>query len=592
MNMNRLKIFISLILLTALCSCEDIFENKTVNEWSDEEIWRIPELAEGVLMQAYSAIPRRADNFDGDFLDAATDNAVTNAWSSAVYAVGGGGISTINNRLGNWSECLSQIQTINEFLEKGLSDELQYDRTSEENDRQIKERLEGEAYFLRAWWGFMLLQRHGGRTADGSVLGYPISTSFVRPEQAMDKTNYRRDTYEACVDQIVEDCDRAAFLLPEKYTGSSSIVGVTKLGRGDATAAKALKSRVMLYAASPAFQPDDIVAIRGMGQFEILNRSEYERKWELAAHCADQLLQSSGFGDFYALKATDIASAGNKTPSEFIFRTYHNDYEMEGRHFPPFYYGSARNVPSQNLVDAFPTKDGFPISDSRSAYDAMKPFEAERDKRFLLNVYYHGRTFGDGDPIDVATGGKDAGDFNEKGTRTGYYLAKFMANKSGMLNPLATNNQIHYYPLIRKAEIFLNYAEAANEAWGPYEKGEGCKYTAYEVIKTIREKSGGITDVTYLNEMAADKDTFRRLIQNERRLELAFENHWFFDIRRWLLPLNQEIRGCVVTRENGGETFGAKTVERRAMDDIKYYYLPIPLDETLKSENMINNIGW
>lgn len=590
--MDKLKILTLLISLTALCSCEDIFENKTVNEWSDEEVWRIPELAEGVLMQAYSAIPRRADNFGGDFLDAATDNAVTNAWASAVYKVGGGGISAVDNPLSNWSECLSQIQTINEFLEKGLTDQLLYDRTSEENDRQIKRRLEGEACFLRAWWGFMLLQRHGGRTADGSVLGYPISTEFVTPEQAMDKTDYRRDTYEACIEQIVEDCDRAASLLPDKYTGSNSIVGVTKLGRGDATAAKALKSRALLYAASPAFQSGDIIAIGSMGQFEILNRSEYERKWERAALCADQLLRTSGFGDFYGLKATDIASAGNKTPAEFIFRTYHNDNEMEGRHFPPFYYGSGRNVPSQNLVDEFPTKDGFPITDKRSSYDKDQPFKAERDNRFRLNIYFHGRVFGDGDPINVAADGKDAENFNEKGTRTGYYLAKFMANRSGMLEPLAKSSQIHYYPLIRKAEVFLNYAEAANEAWGPHGKGEECKYTAYEVIRSIRQKSGGITDVTYLDEMAANRDSFRQLIQHERRLELAFENHWFFDIRRWLLPLNQEVRGIVVTRKNGVDTFEEKTVEKRRMDDIRYYYLPIPYKEILKSDEMVNNIGW
>ena len=578
--------------LLALCSCESMFENKIVNEWSDEEVWRIPELAEGVLLQAYSEIPRRVDNFDGDFLDAATDNAVTNKWSSDVYIVGNGGLSANDNRIGNWSVCLSQIQTINEFLEKGLTDNLLYDRTNEENDLQIKKRLEGEAYFLRAWWGFALLQRHGGRTSDGSVLGYPISTSFVTPEQALDKTDYHRDTYEACVDRIVEDCDMAASLLPEKYTGNSSVVGVTKLGRGDATAAKALKSRVLLYAASPAFQSKEVVDIRDMGQFEVLDQAEYERKWEIAAKCADELIQSSGFGAFYGLKATDIASAGNKTPSEFIFRTYHNDNEMEKRHFPPFYYGSARNVPSQNLVDAFPTKDGFPISDSRSSYDESRPFDSQRDNRFQLNIYYQGRKFGDGDKIDVVSGGKDAEDFNEFGTRTGYYLAKFMANKSAMLTPLANNNQIHYYPLLRKAEVFLNYAEAANEAWGPKEKGDGCKYTAYEVIKMIREKSGGITDVTYLDEMAASKDLFRQLIQNERRLELAFENHWFFDIRRWLLPLNQEVQGCVVTRENGVETFSRKTVERRVMDDIKYYYIPIPHSEVLKSGKMVNNIGW
>lgn len=267
---------------------------------------------------------------------------------------------------------------------------------------------------------------------------------------------------------------------------------------------------------------------------------------------------------------------------------------MEKRHYPPFYKGSAQTTPSQNLVDAFPAKNGFPVTDSRSKFNPNDPFAVARDNRFEMNVYYQGRKFAtNSGNIDVVYGGKDSESFHRNASRTGYYLAKFMSKKDNMLVPTQSLSSIHYYPILRKAEVFLNFAEASNEAWGPYVKGPGCKYSAYEVIKEIRKASGGITDLTYLNEMASDKDSFRKLIQNERRIELAFENHRFFDIRRWLLPLNEGIRGITVTRDADSQlSYKEKQVEIRNMNDIRYYYLPIPYGELLKNKNLVNNMGW
>lgn len=117
---------------------------------------------------------------------------------------------------------------------------------------------------------------------------------------------------------------------------------------------------------------------------------------------------------------------------------------------------------------------------------------------------------------------------NVNATRTGYYLAKFMNTVADFLKPLEEQDSRHYNPMLRKAEVWLNFAEASNEAFGPKVVGPGCTKSAYDVIKIIREKSGGITDVTYLDEMAASKETFRTLIQNERRIEFAFENQRFW----------------------------------------------------------------
>lgn len=592
--MKFLRIMIIPVISVLAMSCEDVLDTKPINEWDDGKVWNIPELAEGVLVQAYSAISGTPDNFDGNFLDAATDNAVTNSYTSGVYKVGIGGITKADNPISNWNDCYTQMQHIHLFLEKGLRDDLLYDRVNPAVDAAIKKRLEGEALFLRAWWGFELLQRYGGRSSAGEALGYPIVTHFITDEEGRNPSVFKRNTYQECVKQIVEDCDSAMKRLPPVYAGDDGIVGRTKIGRATANAAAVLKSKVALYGASPAFQKSSVVTLNGMGDYTVANQNTYQKQWEYAALVSDTVLQSEGFGDFTALTATNLADAPTVTPADFVFRKYFDTNGMEGRHFPPFYRGSAQTVPSQNLVDAFPASDGYPIGRSGGVYNPERPYE-NRDKRLDLNVYYQGRTFGKNDTkIDVVSGGKDSESFHKDATRTGYYLAKFMSTKKDMLAPIQKLVSIHYYPLLRKSEVFLNFAEASNEAWGPKVKGPKCKYSAYDVVKLIRQKSGGIPKVDkYLDEVAGDKELFRQLIQNERRLELAFENHRYFDMRRWFLPLNEDVKGVTVTKDaQGTPLYTEKTVEERNLNDVRYYYLPIPHGEILKNPNLENNMGW
>ncbi|MCD7970292.1 MAG: RagB/SusD family nutrient uptake outer membrane protein [Alistipes sp.] len=587
------KIIIPILAALFCFSCEDTLETKTVNEWDEDYVWRIPELAEGVLLQAYSSLPRVPDSFDNNFLDVATDNAVTNAFSSNVYLAGAGGISAQNNPLSNWENCFVQLQRINIFMERGLTDEMLYNRVDSVQNANIKQRLEGEAYYLRAYWSFMLLQRHGGRADDGSALGYPILKHFIDTQEGKDLASLKRNTYEECVASILEDLDSAIVRLPEKYTGSDNVVGVTRLGRGDASAAGALKSRVTLYAASPAYQPSSVVDITGMGWFTVKDQEAYRLKWERAALVADSLLDTSGYENFYGMKPTDIAGAGATTPAEFLFRIYFNTNGMESRHSPPYYHGAATTVPSHNLARAYPCRNGFPTDDPRSGYDSGDPYSEDRDERFNWVLFHHGSNYGS-DEIDVVYGGKDSRSYSLDATRTGYYLSKFLANTGNMLTPTQTSTAIHYYPMLRRAEVFLNYAEAANEAWGPHGTGPGCRFSAYEVIRDVRAASAGITDTQYLDEVAAQgKDAFRTLVQNERRLEFAFENHRFYDMRRWLLPLDETVTGIEVTRDAAGNlSFSEFDVEDRRLDDIRYYYLPIPHSEILKSPGMVNNTGW
>jgi hypothetical protein len=161
-----------------------------------------------------------------------------------------------------------------------------------------------------------------------------------------------------------------------------------------------------------------------------------------------------------------------------------------------------------------------------------------------------------------------------------------------MLNPILKSSAIHYNPILRKAEVFLSFAEASNEAWGPKVKGPGCLFSAYDIIKEVRLKSGGITDVTYLDEMAFSKDNFRKLILNERRLEFAFENQRYFDLRRCLLPLNENIMGVEITLDqNNLPVYIEKVIEPRKYE-VKHYFSPLPFNELQKNKYLVNNQGW
>lgn len=594
------------LLLGTLSGCSDMFDEKTSNEWDTDMVWSNSDFARGVLDKAYVSIPNRPDNYDGNFLDAATDNALTNKYGSSIYKLGSGNYSSVSYPINNWGLCYQMFQYINTFLENGLTENTDYNPVDEEQDAKMKSRLKGEAYFLRAFWGFELLKMYGGKTESGEALGYPISLHFITEEEAERPQDFKRNTYQECADQIMADCDVAIELLPIQYTGDDPISGKKDAGRATKLAALALKSKVSLYAASPAYQSDDCVSLDGMGMFTIKNSDEYEAHWMKAIEIADQILKMSQFKDGYTkLENKYLADCTDAvTPPEFLFRFFHSSKELETRHFPPFYFGDAANVPTQNLVDAYPSKSGYPITDKRSLYSEDTPYEG-RDDRFYRTIYFHGQKFGkNGKPIDVAEGGRDSYTFNRNASRTGYYLAKFLSTNDNILSPTTGTNVQHYYPLLRKAEIFLNFAEASNEVFGPRIKGtyhdaEGntvtCKYSAYDIIKMIRKNSAGITDVTYLDEVADQgKDAFRKLIQNERRLELVFENHRFYDIRRWLLPFDNEIKGVSVTKnEDGKYDYNMGTIiEKRKFDDIRSYYMPIPYGECVKNPNLVNNVGW
>lgn len=580
-----------IILMFGFISCNEDLDVKTDSSFGDNLTWSLPDKAEGVLMQSYAAIMAQPDGWAGNnFLDVATDNAVTNDFSSGLYQLTSGGITAQNNPIGGWNTAYLQFQYINLFLENGLGPNIKYNITDSVIDKSKRTRLKGEAYFLRAWWGFDLLQKFGGLTIDGTSLGYPIVLKSLNNTDLSIVNHMKRNAYEECVSQISNDCDSAII-----YTSLNGEVS-DYVSRASGASAYALKSRLFTYAASPAYQS------AGSTESEIIN------KWIRAAQASRDAITKGAIGNYSGLVEANLSGSTLKdgTPTEFLFRNKINNNNMEQRQFPPYFYGQGKTNPSQNLVDAFPMLNGFPITDSRSGYNPQNPY-INRDKRLDLTVYYHGRIFNTDRPLEIAVDeagvpGRDAPGYEYRNTRTGYYVRKWMSIKLNMLfDPvtLAAVKDYHQFALLRRSEVYFNLAEALNEAAGPTGTIAGSTLTAVSIMNTVRA-AAGITSTVYITEVAAQgKEAFRNLILNERRIEFAFENMRYFDMRRWLLPLNESVRGAQITQTTIGMVYKGTDpsvpgieVEKRLLDNEKYYYSPIPYEEIVKNSALVQNKGW
>ena len=252
-------------------------------------------------------------------------------------------------------------------------------------------------------------------------------------------------------------------------------------------------------------------------------------------------------------------------------------------------------------------RNGLPITDPKSGYDENNPY-ANRDPRLANTVIYHGMTY---KKTVISTGHNIPNDANEtddninsteKSTRTGYYMSKLL-REDVSANPSSSLTQYHIYPRIRYTEMYLAYAEAANDAWGPDGDPTGIGYTAYDVIKAIRERAGLCKDEygqkypegdSYLELCKSDKNKMTDLIRNERRIELCFENKRFWDLRRWMLPLDETVRGMKIERdeETGILSYTIIDVEERKYDSSYQWYGPIPKGEVLKWNKLKQNKGW
>lgn len=589
------KILTSLVLVLLLSACEDLFEPAIENNRTLEAMYQEPTYAQGILANAYILLPYSSTPNS----DVATDDAVSNDNANNHRRMATGSWAANDNPMSQWQGRRNAIQYLNLFLAN--ADQVVWSK-DEVIATMYNDRLKGEAYALRAVHLYHLLLAHGGYTQDGRLLGVPILTE---PETASSDFNQHRNTFQECVDQIIEDANMAISLLPVDFRDISNAeipdkyktLGVTNAsdynrvngnhmrGRITGRIVEAIKAQVALLAASPAYNGGTTV--------------EWEDAANYAAKVLDRINGVSGLaadgGTWYVKEQVEPLASG-VTPAEIIWRgDIGQSNSLETDNFPPSLYGNGRVNPTQNLVDAFPMVNGYPISDPAGNYDPANPY-ANRDPRLSKYIVLNESTQGpDNAVIVTGTYGTNNDVINResgRSTRTGYYLRKLLRADCNP-DPQFNTQQKHYTARIRYTEIFLAYAEAANEAWGPTGNG-GNAYSAYDVVKAIRQRAGIGTDNNdaYLEAVKGDQAQMRELIRNERRLELCFENIRFWDLRRWKVAnLNETAAGMQIEKPNGSLVFSPIDVETRNYKDYMYHG-PVPYGEVQKWSNLEQNAGW
>ena len=584
MKLNRIWSLL-LILIMFVSSCV-LLEPEDDNHSTLQRVYDDPEFAEGLLLRAYAYIPTNDYRWD----EVATDDAVTNDKFSSYMRMATGEWTALYNPQNFWDNCNRSILSLNQFL--NVVEEVPWKWTDETlNDLYVR-RLTGEAYALRGLMKYFLLRNHAGVGENGELLGIPEYNEFLESQEDFSKP---RDNFAQSVQSAYADLDKSLEYLPMDYgdvgegnipagfggislENYNTVFGNNAQQRMSGRHAKAIKARLALLAASPAFNPNNDAAL-----------------WENAANLTAELLNEidgvSGLdpkGHIFYLKEqvdeAELTSGDRKDLQEILWRRpIYESNARESSNFPPSIYGDGRINPTQNLVDAFPMANGYPITDPSSGFDPENPYEG-RDPRLSLYIVYDGSTMR-GTTIETGVGeGDDAIGSLENSTRTGYYMKKLLREDVNV-DPSSSSSQKHFNTHIRYTELFLNYAEAANEAWGP--TGAGAHgYSAKDVVAAIRNRAGIEQPDSYL-ESISDQGAMRELIRNERRLELCFESFRFWDLRRWKEDLTVPALGVRIS----GNTYTPFNVEDRVYNNEYMHYGPIPDREIVKF-GLIQNKGW
>ncbi|MDP4271268.1 MAG: RagB/SusD family nutrient uptake outer membrane protein [Bacteroidota bacterium] len=575
MKFTAFKIFFVAIFIAMLSSCEGYLDPGYDQTLTKSDVFSSYVYALNYVRTIYSYLPSGA--FDETFM---TDES-KHTDEASPFLIMNNGSWTSRTYVGSWTwgHYYAGIRRVHIFLENVdkamFLDDNTYKLTPSVNDT-LRKQLRGEARFLRAFYYFELLKRFGDPSKN---LGIPIV-----PEKVLtinDTLDFARNKYDECVNYIVSDCDNAAAVLPVRRGGSD-------YGKASKAAALALKSRVLLYAASPLANPSGDV-----------------EKWKLAADAANDVIKLAAVvpvgSKSPTYKLTDKATVSNDNMLS-VFTTPDNDEVLfsspvvqsngfEASNLPPSLGGGGQINPTQDLVDAFESLTGYPITDPKSGYNPTNPYY-RRDKRLAYFIALNGSQYGvavkDETPaqlaartLDTYVGGKDGFNSSKNATKTGYYVRKFVDPNADII--LNRKTATHFWVHFRYAEILLNYAEALAEI--------GNISAAYDALKLIRDRAGLATPSAL---KSLSKDDFLERVRNERRVELCFEGHRFWDVRRWKQGetyFNAPIHGMKITKNGTTFTYEVFKVEDRVFDS-KMYAMPLPYDEMQKSKLLKQNSGW
>ena len=490
-------------------------------------------------------------------LDAATDDAVYVWETNNIKRFYDGSWSPVNLIDDRWDELYAAIAAANYFLENCPEDfpEAKDQDNYAEDLKQLKN-YPFEIRALRAYFHFELLKRYRSIVI--------ANRSFTKEEV----NTLEPATYDRAVEWIVDECDAIIPSLPVTYSGSY----YGEVGRVTRGMAQALKARVLLYAASPLNNPTG-------------DRTRYLR----AAVAAKEIIDSG----VYSL--IDEQTTNNASAKGLIFgKLCPLSSTFEAANFPIGYEGGNTGIcPSQNLAEAFDMRNGTVFNRNDEGHWRNLLNASMRDPRFAKTLLYNGALFKD-QYIQSYTGGRNGLPLDGASV-TSYYLYKHIQEETSFVAGSETYFQ-HVYPLFRYAEVVLNYAEALGAATqnvaftGTLDVDDvdvAFDLSPLEALNQVRTRYGMPAIASVVNY-----DSFETRLRNERRVELAFEGHRFWDIRRWKIgPQTTRLYGLEITNANGSISYTRKLVQERIWDDKMYYY-PLSEAELYNNRNLIQNEGW
>jgi hypothetical protein len=557
-KINLIKLFISVGMLSILGGCKKYLDYEEQSMLSYDDIFNTQSRAKAVLSNIYNYLPSDFSSVDGAMRSSASDDAEHVDEYSDIQKFNNGSWNAIETVDDVWGRMYTGIRQANSFIKYSAGETFSYLKYNQGYDQLMNEYnlYTYEARFLRAFFYFELSKRYRN---------LPLVTDILTPEEA---NKVVPQPYDSIVKFIVDECDEVATRLPVNYAAFVN----KESGRATKGSALALKARALLYAASP-----------------LHNTANDRNKWIDAAKAAKEVIDQ--LGATYSPLPAYTAISNNLSSKELILeRRQAADRNFEQSNTAiGFIGGNTGTCPTQNLVDAYEMKaSGLGIGEVNSGYNASNPYNG-RDPRLAMTVLYNGSTW-KSVPLQIWNGGLNAPPALNA-TKTGYYLKKHMV-ESVSLNPVSLTTANHNWVIFRYGEILLNYAEAMNEAYGPDIAGPApLALTARAAVNLIRARTG-VAMPPFPSGMT--QSAFRDKLRNERRVELAFEDHRFWDIRRWKIGNSTTmIRGMDLAKDpvTGVISFNPKVVETRVWSDGMYLY-PIPQAEIFKNSNLQQNPGW
>lgn len=566
-----------MLCMGVLASCSDEMNYHEYNNYDEDFVKLNFGNVGGLITTIYRGLDQDfGGNYSGAMLASASDEAQYAYSGNAIETFYNGSWSPTNAQNSVWNSCYGSISNCNMYLDKFTG--LTFPELEQNADYKIQmfryNNYQYEVRFLRAYYYFNLVRQYGD---------VPFTDHFLEADES--NTLSRRPAAEI-FDYIISECDEIKDLIVEDYSKLPADVApsVVEGGRANKAAVLALKARAALYAASPLFNPDN--------SQELWHRAAQANK-ELLDYC-----ENSGMGLVSSYNSLWAATNWSSATDEIIFGVRNTENStVEGYNFPAgTENGRGGNCPTQNLVDAYQTINGYDVRLTENgwesedpAFDPSQPY-ANRDPRFALSIAFNGDTWPTsyGTVLNTCQGGANGEPLNG-GTPTSYYLKKLCNGTLDLRSNSTVRTARHTWVTFRLGEFYLNYAEAVFRYLGSADATDSeFPISAREAASTTRERAG-------MPEfpLGMSNDEFWEAYKKERMVELAFEGHRFWDVRRWkeaeryFTSIN-EVK--ITDNGNGTYTYTLQTVNRTWRD--AYYLFPIPQTERMKNTNLTQNPGW